>query len=115
MNQAEIAICYLSGNMLVYKGDILSFSCIVIGGANKTWMVNHVLQQDVAELEVEGGALAQRSLTAGQHNATVITCAVYNGSLYVPFGTYLKYLISPLTGGRISHLSHTSFVSCSTV
>ena len=75
---------------LVYQGDILSISGNMIRGANETWMVNYVLRQVVVELEVEGGALAQRSLTMEQHNATAITCVVINGSLYVPFGTYLK-------------------------
>ena len=47
----------------------------MIEGANKTWLVNRG-QRKVrpTALEAEGAKLAQRKLTVGQHDGSVISC-----------------------------------------
>ena len=42
VNQAEMPVRCLSGNLFIYKGDVLPHFCNTVGGANKTLLVNLV-------------------------------------------------------------------------
>ena len=53
----------------------LARSCNAIEGASKTWLVNRGRRNvRPAALEAEGAKLAQRKLTVGQHDGSVISC-----------------------------------------
>ena len=41
-----MSVCYSSGNLFLYEGDVLPIFCNVIGGANKTGLVNHTSVED---------------------------------------------------------------------
>ena len=75
MSQAETSVRYTSGNLFLYRGDVLPRSCNAIEGTNKTWLVNRGRWKvRPTALEAEGAKLAQRNLTMGQHNGSVISC-----------------------------------------
>ena len=75
MSQAETPVCYTSGNLFLYGGDVLPRSCNAIEGANKTWLVNRGRRNvRPTALEAEGAKLAQRNLMVGQHDGSVISC-----------------------------------------
>ena len=74
-SEAETSIRYTSGNLFLYGGDFLPRSYNAIEGANKTWLVNRGRRNvRPTVLEAEGAKLAQRNLTAGQHDGSVISC-----------------------------------------
>lgn len=74
----------LSGDLVVYEGDVLSISCNASGGANETWQVNGERVEDgLSGWEVEGGELVQRNITVAEHNGSRISCGGVDGYLAV--------------------------------
>ena len=112
------SVRYTSGNIFLYGGDVLPRSCNAIEGASKTWLVKRGRRKvRPTALEAEGTKLAQRNLTVGQHDGSVISCVGTDRDLrlYVrliaSYVTYLRCLSDRvLSCGRIGHHRRTNFV-----
>lgn len=69
--------------MVLYEGEV-SISCNASGGGNTTWLVNGVPAEDAPDgWEVRGDELAHDNVTAGEHNASAISCGGVQGLVVV--------------------------------